>query len=52
MKDFGKALPCWQALRMGDGRMISLNDICPEGHQKTFMRRVRDVSLAKIANET
>ena len=34
MKDLGKTLPCWQALKMGDGGMISKKDTCPDRQQK------------------
>ena len=33
--------PSWQVLRMGDGRMISVQDSCPQ--KKTLMRHAEDV---------
>ena len=33
MKDLGMTVPFWQVLRMGDGRVISMNT-CPEDIKK------------------
>ena len=52
MKDVGKTVPIRQVLRISDGRMISMQDTCPEDIRTALLKHVKDVYWPRWAKKT